>query len=350
MGFFERLGSRFLRPMFEGRGVALMFHRVLPEHKRSSYRGLRGLEVLPEVYDGVISYFKKRKYKFISAAELADAIRVGDMPDKFVIATFDDGYKDNSEFVAEYMQNRGLPWTLFLTTGFCDRTLPCWWYGLGRLLDLNSVVDARALGGPVYKLASLSINKRNLIYDQLRHVIHKHWADDSYRTQVTEWFTNSGIDLLDITDKLAMDWDDIRKIHSMGCEVAGHTVQHLNLRVSSTNMATQEMILGKEMIERTLHTRVRTFAYPYGDENACAAREFQLARDSGFEVAFTTRNSWLPGDIKSHAFQLPRLNVSGSWDTLDQLLFRINGWSVIRSANFSTRLALPTFFLKGRDG
>lgn len=329
MGLFERVGSQLLRPIFEGRGIVLMFHRILPEHLRSKYMGLRGLEVLPEIYDGLIAHFLKRKFKFISAAALADAARADDLPEKFAIVTFDDGYKDNAEFVADYMKKQNLPWTLFLTTGFCDRTLPCWWYGLGYLLDLNTTLDARAIGGDVYELTNLPNNKRNLIYDQLRIVIHKNWAEEAFRLRVVEWFRVYGIDLMEISDKLAMKWDDVKKIHGMGCEVAGHTDQHLNLRAASSNMALQEMLQGKAIIERNLNTSVRTFAYPYGDENACASREFQLAKDSGFELAFTTRNNWLHGDFKRHAFQLPRLNVSGSWDSLDQLLFRLNGWSVI---------------------
>jgi peptidoglycan/xylan/chitin deacetylase (PgdA/CDA1 family) len=232
------------------------------------------------------------------------------------------------------MLERSLPWTLFLTTGFCDRTLPCWWYGLADLLDTNRPLDTTLIGGGMYNLGALSHNQRDYIYNHLRNIIHANWSSANFRSDVEKCFSTHGVNLADVTDRLAMSWDDVNRLHTIGCEIAAHTDQHLNLRVSERFAALEEMRLSKRKISERLRSEVISFAYPYGDSAACGSREFDLAREAGFQLSFTTKNAWLPHRIENHLQQLPRINVSGSWESLDKVLFRLNGWSQIREWGF----------------
>ena len=90
------------------------------------------------------------------------------------------------------------------------------------------------------------------------------------------------------------------------------------------------MTHSKIEIERRLGLEVTTFAFPFGDTGSCGMREFELAKNAGFNLAFTTRNRWIGGMGLDVRWQLPRLNISGSWDSLNSLLFRVNGWSMIQ--------------------
>lgn len=330
LDYLLKFGGLCLRPFFEGDGVALMFHRVLAANQRSMYTGLRGLEVLPSVYDELLMHFNRRGFKFLSASELSRLILLQDVPKKFVVVTFDDGYKDNAEFVAEYMHKKQLPWTLYLATGLCDRTLPCWWYGLGGLIDHTKVIDARPILGETYDLSSASFDEKDQAYSQLRNVIHGNWADADYRLRTNEWFKGFGVDLLEITEKIAMTWDDVVRISKSGCDIGAHTAQHLNLLNCSRDVALHEMTHSKIEIERRSGLEITTFAFPFGDTASCGMREFELAKNAGFNLAFTTRNGWINGKVVDSRWQLPRLNISGSWDSLNGLLFRVNGWSMIQ--------------------
>ena len=321
------IATQTLRPFFEGQGIAFMFHRVLPAAERSQYDGLRGLEVLPELYDALLTHYGKKRYKFLSAAELSEHLEARDVPKKYAVVTFDDGYRDNLSWVAEYMSKKKLPWTLYLTTGFCDRNLPCWWYGLDFLLSKNTKIDATSIGGQTYTVSGQGSYDLNQLYNSLRDLIHSRWSDDFYRARVDAFFKAHGVNLLEITDQLALTWDHIKRLDTMGCDIAAHTDQHLNLKVCPEAVVTQEMQMSKAKIEDYLKKQVKTFAYPFGDKDSCGSREFKLARDNGFKLSFTTRNKWL-GPIRNDArWELPRLNISGSWDQLDQVLFRISGWS-----------------------
>lgn len=324
-----KLSTQTLRPFFERQGIVFMFHRILSAELRSKYDGLRGLEVLPELYESLLSHYKKRRFKFLSAAELSEHIAAAELPKKYAVVTFDDGYRDNLDPVANYMAEKKLPWTLYLTTGFCDRTLPCWWYGLGQLLDRHPKIDAALIGGQTYTVSGLGSYDLNNLYNGLRNLIHSRWADSAHRANVDAFFRAHEIDLLSITDQLALSWKEIKLLDAMGCDIAAHTDQHLNLKECASKSVTQEMMLSKSKIEANLDKPVKTFAYPFGDMDSCDAREFSLAKECGFKLAFTTRNKWLGQIDPKVLWNLPRLNISGSWDRLDQVLFRTSGWSQV---------------------
>jgi peptidoglycan/xylan/chitin deacetylase (PgdA/CDA1 family) len=316
-----------------------MFHRILEESRRSKYPGLRGLEVLPRVYEDLLSHFSRRGFKFLSATELGQSLANGERPKKFVVVTFDDGYRDNADFVTDFMRQKNLPWTLYLATGFCDRTLPCWWYGLADILERESKVDARPIQGGLLSLSGVSQNDKNSVYSQLRSTIHQNWAQADYRTAISEWFNTYGIDLLELTDRIAIDWDDVARMQGAGCDIGAHTTQHLNLLNCERSVASDEMAQSKKEIEARIGSPVKTFAYPFGGIDSCGEREFEMAKEVGFDLAFTTRNQWIDLSKPGSRWGLPRLNVSGTWDSLDEVTFRVNGWSVIQDGrkSISTR-------------
>ena len=73
----------------------------------------------------------------------------------------------------------------------------------------------------------------------------------------------------------------------------------------------RELTESRETIEKNLSIKVCHLSYPYGRKAECSDREFQAARDLGFETATTTR----PGNIfpghNDHLMALPRLNICG---------------------------------------
>jgi len=55
------------------------------------------------------------------------------------------------------------------------------------------------------------------------------------------------------------------------------------------------------------------FAYPYGDRNAAATREFVMARDIGFKTAVTTRPGMVFAENATHVTALPRISLNGNY-------------------------------------
>ena len=101
-----------------------MLHRVV-EH-RSDKPSQRVLEVSPEWLEQRILEYKKKGYTFVSIDALPKQ-------GHWVCITLDDGYRDNYTLAYPIFKRLGVPFTVYVTTGFIDNKMPMWWYPNERL-------------------------------------------------------------------------------------------------------------------------------------------------------------------------------------------------------------------------
>lgn len=118
-------------------GEMWMLHRVV-EH-RSNKPEQRDLEVTPHFLEQKILEFRKRGYTFISIDNLTSRFTNHHslFTKRFVCLTFDDGYQDNYDIAYPLLKRLGVPFTVYVTTGFIDNRLPMWWY-TGERLGINT--------------------------------------------------------------------------------------------------------------------------------------------------------------------------------------------------------------------
>jgi len=81
----------------------------------------RGLSVSPEQFEEHLRYLKQAGYETISLHDLALALQIGQpLPERPIIITFDDGYRDNYENAFPLLQAYGFTATFFLITDLID--------------------------------------------------------------------------------------------------------------------------------------------------------------------------------------------------------------------------------------
>jgi peptidoglycan/xylan/chitin deacetylase (PgdA/CDA1 family) len=82
-----------------------------------------------------------------------------------------------------------------------------------------------------------------------------------------------------------LTWQQARELLRMGWDLGAHTTEHHSLVKLTAEMAEEEMVASKGVIESETGTVVRGVAYPYGDANAMveeiAARHFEVAFATG---------------------------------------------------------------------
>ena len=130
---FWRLLDLLAWPLPLPRGYYIvMYHRVLePDERRARLDYF--LYLSRACFRRHIAFFKRRCAP-MALAEMVERIRRGERPERpYVAITFDDGYRDNFEFVAPWLAGEGVPATYFLATGFIDQPARVpWWDRLIR--------------------------------------------------------------------------------------------------------------------------------------------------------------------------------------------------------------------------
>jgi peptidoglycan/xylan/chitin deacetylase (PgdA/CDA1 family) len=95
-----------------------MYHEILGEAQTSS-----PLAVAPDVFGRQLAYLHEAGFSTLTAGELAAFLcdGTGELPEKPVVLTFDDGYGDFYTEALPAMKQHGFTGTLFQTTGWVGR-------------------------------------------------------------------------------------------------------------------------------------------------------------------------------------------------------------------------------------
>src|SRR5450759_1609341 len=117
------------KPFFSGKGQILILHRVVQISARERIHNHLSLEISPEQLERIIGFFRRKDYDFISLDMLPVWLKTNrKTKKKFVIFTFDDGYKDNLNYAYPVFKKHNIPFTLYITSSFPDKKAIIWWY------------------------------------------------------------------------------------------------------------------------------------------------------------------------------------------------------------------------------
>ena len=87
-------------------------------------------------------------------------------------------------------------------------------------------------------------------------------------------------------DRPMLTWDQVAEVNARGVECGAHAYTHPQLDIIPIEVARDEILRSKEVLEERLRDKVRAFAYPYGCHNA-AVRE--LVQQAGYSSACAVR-------------------------------------------------------------
>ena len=121
--------DRWGRGFAQGMGVILTMHHVRPA-RADGFQPNSLLEITPDFLDLTLRLIRDEGYDLVSLDEALARLR-GFRPRPFFVAlTFDDGYRDNLDHAWPVLAKHDAPWTMFVTTGFADRSARLWWLEL----------------------------------------------------------------------------------------------------------------------------------------------------------------------------------------------------------------------------
>jgi peptidoglycan/xylan/chitin deacetylase (PgdA/CDA1 family) len=308
---------------WRGHGAILMFHHVRPFRDRG-FSPNRELEVTPEFLDGVLGLLAERGYRFAALDDLPALLSAPPGAPPFAILTFDDGYRDFEEWALPILRRRQSPATLFVTTGFADRSAAPWWIvaeeALARLRSVDVAIDGVALRG-----ATDTPQGKERLGARLLPLLRA--ASEAGRiAAVAALAAAAAITPSAIAAELCLDWDDLAALDDGRLITLGaHTLTHPMLARLSADAASREIGESAAIMAARLGRPVRHFAYPVGTPEAAGERDFALVAAAGFATAVTTRPGMIFSGSLAHPHALPRLSINGRFQRLSAVDVLLSG-------------------------
>jgi peptidoglycan/xylan/chitin deacetylase (PgdA/CDA1 family) len=291
-----------------GRGAIFTLHHVRPKQPRP-LQPSGHLEVTPDFLGQTIERLAAEGYEFISLAEVPARL-ASQARQPFAAFTLDDGYRNNAEYALPVFARHGVPFTVFVTRGFAERSHSLWWETLGDMLSQQAELTFDFGSGP--ELIDLTSEARKFdAFD--RFADHVAATDEaSAVSRINAAARRHGIEPLQITADLTMDAKELAALaRNPLVSLGAHTISHRALSRLSPEDARAEMLQSADYVETLTGTRPTSIAYPYGTRRAIGARDYAIAQELGFAVAVTTQPGTLGDRHMNQLTGLPRISLNG---------------------------------------
>ncbi len=250
-----------------------------------------------------------RRCRLLGLEEFLDGLdRPDSLPESAALVTFDDGFANNLR-VAELMDRRRLPWTLFASVGELGENRALW---LDEFSMLALYGDARRIEALGASWPLSTREERERVFRVVRPGLKalpanvKNAAMESIRAQFPAGESSR---LLARFPALRMlTWKELGQLADAGVAIGSHGVHHDAHHAEQPGAERlRELCESRREIETRLSRPCRAFAYPNG--NFVAESPEEAAR-AGYAAAFTTEVT--PIDRSTNRYLLPRLSAPQS--------------------------------------
>lgn len=207
-----------------------------------------------------------------------------------VVVTFDDGYVDNLTNAVPIAEAKGVPITVYVTSGMVGGQRGFWWDRLGTLLRARPAavreVDLPTADGPV----RVAIGAPDL--DDDLQAVRRHLlplpVDEIHRVldDIAEQWGTTAAPPPDARTLTASELGSLAR--SDVVTIGAHTTDHVRLRGVPADEQKQTISTSKQELERLCGGTVTHFAYPYGGADSFDDDSVEAVRESGFATACTT--------------------------------------------------------------
>jgi len=336
----SQLVPRWVRKRFATGVLILLYHRVSQLALDSQW-----LSVTPQQFAEHLEVLKQQ-YHLCTLMDLQRGLRMGRMPGKAVVITFDDGYSDNLYEAKPLLERYDAPATVFVTTGKIDGLSEFWWDELEALVLRSPVLPNPLMirvedkihswewdGGETACTAGENDRRWNVAMNSFptpRHKVYRELAvvlrevEETARDSVLQDLSRlTGVPRHVRHTHRSLRPKEIILLADGGLvEVGAHSVTHSVLALQPHDVQCQEVVGSKTRLEEILGKPILTFAYPFGTRRDYTADTVEIVRQAGFNCACSNfvgivgRNSDL--------FQLPRVLVR-DWDG-DAFAQKLDQW------------------------
>jgi peptidoglycan/xylan/chitin deacetylase (PgdA/CDA1 family) len=252
--------------------------------------------------------YLRRTFCPMSLEDLVCAAASGNIPDRAVAVTLDDGYVDALTTASPILLEHRIPATFFVNSDRLSEPHERWWDILERIFLIEPDVPptlALDVAGRRQRLPTSTRAERIEALEQLNRAA---WTLDAgarldMAAAVAAW---SGTAAEARAAHRVLTGSEVRELADRpGHTIGAHTIHHLALTTQPIDTKRREVVANKGTLETLLQRPVDLFAYPYGDFDGEVTG---VVRDAGFRAGFTIQTGLV--SAATNRLLLPRCEVS----------------------------------------
>lgn len=253
--------------------------------------------------------FVKKNFNVLTFADLNRAEKEGkSWPERALIVTFDDGYRDGYTHAFPILKEIGIPATIFLTVEHMAKTELFWWDHVAYCVKKTAKGELRIPALGLHPLSIKNDRERRQAIDKILDYL-KTIPEHLKQQFLSEFPELTEVRLpTDAAEQMHLSWDEIREMSAGGIEFGSHTLTHPNLVNIEIDQLTREVTQSKKIIERKLGKEVLAFAYPEGYSGSFNPTVQETVARSGYPYAVAYEEG-LAYQQASARYALPRIHV-----------------------------------------
>lgn len=271
----------------------LMFHDI----SETQDYGPGVYSVSEEDFERIISRFSET-HEFVSLEEVVSWLNgEGDLPEKSVAVTFDDGYLSTKEEALPILEKFDVPATVYVPSNFLDIE-SVYGFNLVEFLETNSEVsfefDEEEFS---YELGSFEEKKQ--AYKEIKELLQNLEVSERQEFMNSLGFGKSAAGKL-------MDKEELRELdnHEL-ISVGAHSTDHRRLTDLEPEEARKSIESSKEALEDVLGHEISSFSFPFGAKN----RELvEMVEEAGFDNAVVTEERKVSERDWGNIYRIPRVD------------------------------------------
>lgn len=261
----------------------LMFHRICETERYS------GIDKC--LFEEQIKYLSE-KFNVVSMKEMIDNIRSGSKQSDAVSITFDDGHADFYHLAWPILKKYRVTATLYITTGFIDKT--CWLWPDALRYILENTRKKRCTD-PDGSECGLNLECFKSSWNTLAdHALSLSSGDRAKFLRRLSEELNVDVPDSPVQPYLGCSWAQIREMISEGLDVGSHSVSHPILSSLDDAELKEELNGSARKIETELGFFPVGICYPNGTPSDVDERVTNVAEKLGYQygvVAYPCRLS-----------------------------------------------------------
>jgi peptidoglycan/xylan/chitin deacetylase (PgdA/CDA1 family) len=300
-----------LFPSAAGRGVIFTLHHVRPV-RDNEFEPNAHLSITPEFLEEAIVAARKCRLNPVHLEDLPHLLANLSDTRKFVCFTLDDGYRDNEKFAAPVFRKHRVPYTIFITPGFVERTRTMWWETAEEVTRATASFQFD-FGRGIETVRSSSRIEKFVSFERIASFVQSVDEDEAVAS-IDVAAKIVGVDPELIVDREIMTAGELQNfVADPLVRLGAHTITHPNLARVTEERLKQELEQSAARVADYSGYVPKASAYPYGNKHAVGPREAKAATEAGFTIAVTTQPGVLSSASLERPTELARVSLNGHY-------------------------------------